>query len=71
LKSLRILDLPQEIARDAASLRFQQGSPATNAIDAIVVATADVIPGTAILTGDYRDLAALASVRKRSSVVRI
>ncbi|MEI2811354.1 MAG: hypothetical protein V9F00_14470 [Nocardioides sp.] len=50
-------DLPQHLARRAGTLRalVRQGS----AVDAIVVALAE--PGGAVLTGDIKDLTALAA----------
>jgi hypothetical protein len=57
LKTCEIVDnLPTDLARRAAWLRTKarRGS----AIDALVVATAD--PGGAVLTGDPKDLLALA-----------
>ncbi len=50
-------DLPQHLARRAGTLRAlaRQGS----AVDAIVVALAE--PGGAVLTGDIKDLTALAA----------
>ena len=50
-------DLPQHLARRAAALQAsaRQGS----AVDAIVVASAE--PGGTVLSGDVRDLRALAS----------
>jgi hypothetical protein len=57
LKACEIVeDLPTDLARRAASLRTKarRGS----AIDALVVATAN--PGGAVLTGDPKDLIAIA-----------
>jgi PIN domain len=57
LKTCEIIDtLPSDLARRAAWLRTKARRGA--AIDALVVATAD--PGGAVLTGDPKDLIAIA-----------
>ncbi|HXY28853.1 MAG TPA: hypothetical protein VEH82_11295 [Acidimicrobiales bacterium] len=60
-------DLPQHLARRAAALRAsaRQGS----AVDAIVVASAE--PGGTVLSGDVRDLRALASYAQDVEVHRV
>jgi hypothetical protein len=65
LKTCEIVDiLPSDLARRAAWLRTKarRGS----AIDALVVATAD--PGGAVLTGDPKDLIAIADHAHEVSV---
>jgi predicted nucleic acid-binding protein len=44
---------------------------ALKTIDAIVVATADLAPGSAILTGDERDITTLANVERLTAVLPI
>jgi hypothetical protein len=70
LKALLISDCDMATARSAAALRFL-ASAGPRTIDAIVVATADRIPGSIVLTGDPADLGALARVRRLSRVVDI
>ncbi len=65
LKACRVVDGPHErLARRAGALRAQarRGS----AVDAVVVAMAE--PGGAVLTGDVRDLRALASYARDVTV---
>lgn len=58
LKKCTVLDGPQEkMARRAATLRTLAGRG--SAVDAVVVAMAE--PGGAVLTGDVKDLKALAA----------
>jgi hypothetical protein len=59
--------VPQSMARRAASLRTQarRGS----AVDALVVAFAE--PGGTVLTGDHRDITALAARAADVAVERI
>lgn len=67
LKMCDVLEeLPESVARRAASLRHRtrRGS----AVDAVVVASAE--PGGVVLTGDIRDLGALASRADRVRVER-
>jgi predicted nucleic acid-binding protein len=68
LKAIAIVDLDERIARDAAALRYARRRSRAGTIDAIVVATADRVPGTRIITGDRNDLAGLADVIGRSRV---
>lgn len=63
--------LTESLARDAGSLRYRAHRPVRDTIDAIVVATADAVSGSTILTGDIGDLGALASVRGRSAVLSL
>lgn len=51
-----VTELPEPLARRAAALRYHARSG--SAVDAIVVATAE--PGGTVLTGDVKDLQALA-----------
>jgi predicted nucleic acid-binding protein len=69
LKRTTLIALNEPIARAAASLRHAHRRVASGTIDAIVVATADAVPGTRVLTGDPVDLSLLASVRNRTRVV--
>jgi len=58
LKRCQVVDGPHEkLARRAGSLRAKAGRG--SAVDAVVVAMAE--PGGAVLTGDIRDLRALAA----------
>lgn len=58
LKRCQVVDGPHEkLARRAGSLRARAGRG--SAVDAVVVALAE--PGGAVLTGDFRDLEALAA----------
>ena len=63
-----VVDCDLTIARAAAAIRYRDGAQ-TGVIDAIVVATADQIPGSVILTGDVGDLRRLAGVRGISRVL--
>ena len=62
-----VTELPERGARRAAELRFR--SRHGSAVDAIVVAAAE--PGGIVLTGDPKDLEALASHADGVSVERI
>ncbi len=68
VKTAIVADCDLATARSAAALRFDVGSQA-GTIDAIVVATADRMPGAVIVTGDSGDLLPLAGVRGISGVV--
>jgi predicted nucleic acid-binding protein len=68
-KGCDIVDLTETIARSAAALRSRK--PACGVADAIVVATADAMRGSAILTSDPDDLRALAAERNISRVTSI
>jgi hypothetical protein len=69
LKSLALIDLDERIARAAAALRFANRMSGSGTVDAIVVATADRIPGSCVLTSDPDDLRRLAAVANRTRVV--
>lgn len=71
LKLLSVIDLDHRIARSAAALRHARRLRAAGTIDAIVVATADLVPGTRLLTGDPDDLRLLASINGRTRVVAL
>jgi hypothetical protein len=62
-----IADCDLVTARSAAVLRSAIGSRA-GTIDAIVVATADRLPGAVIIAGDSGDLTPLSQVRGISGV---
>jgi predicted nucleic acid-binding protein len=68
IKTAIIADCDLATARSAAALRFRVGSR-SGTIDAIVVATADRIPGAVIVTADSGDFVPLAQVRSLSGVV--
>jgi hypothetical protein len=59
--------IPEAVARRAALLRRRAGRG--SAVDAIVVALSE--PGGTVLTGDVRDLEALASHANDVAIVRI
>ena len=69
LKLVTLVDLDERIARSAAALRHARKLRRAGTIDAIVVATADVLPGTHVLTADPDDLRSLASIRGRTLIV--
>jgi hypothetical protein len=71
LKSTSPIDLDMRIARGAAALRHTHRRRGAGTIDAIVVATADIVPGSEIITTDPDDLKLLASVRGRTRVVTV
>jgi predicted nucleic acid-binding protein len=64
-----MVELSEELAREAGALRYRARRPLRDTIDAIIVATADASAGSAILTADAGDMAALAAVRRRSPVL--
>jgi predicted nucleic acid-binding protein len=67
MKACYVLPLDEPLARAAGKLHQRKRS--VGAIDSMVVACADFIPGTVVITGDVRDLAALASERGVSRIV--
>jgi predicted nucleic acid-binding protein len=67
LSNVDVLDLTERIARDAAKLRARVRG--ASVADAVVIATADRVPGTTVLTADTRDLRALAAVANRTTVI--
>jgi predicted nucleic acid-binding protein len=69
LGAVEVRPVDEALARRAGRLLHETGSSGT--IDAIVVATADETPGSAILTGDVRDLSRLASARGRTRIMSI
>jgi predicted nucleic acid-binding protein len=71
LKRTVIADLDAGIARSAAALRHAHRRKGAGTIDAIVVATADLVPGTDVITTDSDDLAPLAGVRGSSRIVAV
>lgn len=62
-----VTELPEPLARRAAALRHQARSG--SAVDAIVVATAE--PGGTVLTGDVKDLQALADQARDVAIARV
>jgi predicted nucleic acid-binding protein len=69
LKELRLVSLDERLARATAALRYARRNGGTGTIDAAVIATADAIPGTRVLTGDLANLRPLAAVAGRTTVV--
>lgn len=69
LADLDVLDLTEQIARDAAKLRARVRD--ASVADAVVIATADRVPGTTVLTADLRDLRALAAITNKTNVVSV
>ena len=69
LKALTLVDLDERIARNAAALRFANRTRRSGTVDAIVVATADRVPGSCVLTADPNDLRPLAAVADRTTIV--
>lgn len=62
LRTCQIEPVDEDLGRRAAKLRTAVGGKATpSAVDAIVVAMADRTGGATVLTGDRRDLRALAA----------
>jgi predicted nucleic acid-binding protein len=62
-----VAELSEELARASGLLRYMTGL--LDVADASIVATADAVAGTGILTGDERHLGALAGVHSRSTIV--
>ncbi len=71
LKRVAIVAIDEKIARAAAVLRHAHRLRRAGTIDAIVVATADRIPGTRLLTTDADNLRPLAAVHGRSFIFAI
>ena len=71
LKKMVVSPLDETVARHAGRLRHVTRSRRGGTIDAIVVATADRVPGTRLLTGDTRDICHLAEVARKTVVVSI
>jgi predicted nucleic acid-binding protein len=71
LKETLLLDLDVRTARSAAFLRHARRRRGAGTIDAIVVATADLIPGSEVVTTDPNDLGPLASVHGRTRIVTV
>jgi predicted nucleic acid-binding protein len=71
LKATWVEPLDESLARAAGDLRFRQRARRPGAVDATVVATADRIPGTTILTSDPTDLRPLVEERRRSRIIAI
>lgn len=70
LRSCDIRDVDEEVARKGAFLRTAVGGrPIPSAVDAIVVAQADLVGGAVVLTSDSGDLRALA--RHTTNTVRV
>ena len=69
IKAADLLILDEPVARAAATLRHRTRSAGT--IDAMVVAFGDAVPGSIILTGDVRDLQALATYQNKTTIIDI
>jgi predicted nucleic acid-binding protein len=69
LREFDVLNLTESIARDAGKLRARLRG--AGLADTVVVATADRVPGTTIITADVRDLRALAAIASRTAVEHI
>lgn len=69
IKAADLLILDEPVARVAATLRHRERSAGT--IDAMVVAFGDAVPGSTILTGDFRDLQALATIQNSTTIIDI
>ena len=68
LKLATPVSLDERLARKSAAIRHAMRARRSGTIDAIVVATADHVAGSVILTTDPHDLLPLAAVTGRSSV---
>ncbi len=71
LKAASIVSIDERIARAAGKLRHAKRRRHAGTIDAIVVACADELVGSVILTSDRNDLAPLAAERGRTAVISI
>jgi hypothetical protein len=71
LKCTSLVPLGVDLARSAAALRYARRGATAGTVDAIVVATADAVPGTDVLTADQCDLAGLAAVKGRTRIVAL
>jgi predicted nucleic acid-binding protein len=70
LRTCEIRPVDEQLARRGATLRTAvDGARAPSAVDALVVGLADSLGGATVLTGDPRDLRALA--RHTTNEVRI
>jgi hypothetical protein len=69
LKATRVEPLGEPLARAAGLLLHAARSAET--IAAVVVATADLQPGSCVLTGDTNDLKRLASVKRATIVIGV
>jgi predicted nucleic acid-binding protein len=67
LKTCVVLPLDEVLARAAGTLRYRH--PKRGAIDAMVVASADALPGTVVITSDAGDLRPIAAERARTTVI--
>lgn len=67
LKECDVIPLDEHLARAAGALRYRR--PKTGTIDAMIVACADAIPGSVVVTGDVDDLRELAAERNLSKVI--
>jgi hypothetical protein len=71
LKEATLMPLDGRLARSAAALRYAHRRAGSGTIDAIVVASADLVPGSDVLTSDPIDLKLLASVKGCTRVIAL
>lgn len=71
LKKMLVAPLDEALARHAGLLRHATRSRRGGTIDAIVVATADRVAGSRLLTGDTNDVRHLAAVASKTIVISI
>lgn len=71
LKEATLMALDSGLARSAAALRYAYQRAGAGTIDAIVVASADIVPGSGVLTSDPTDLKLLASVKGCTRVIAL
>ncbi len=66
-----VAPLGESVARSAGTLRFRSRLSQKDTIDAIVVATADAVPRSTILTSDGGDIRILAAITGSSTVMEL
>ncbi|HEV2739448.1 MAG TPA: PIN domain-containing protein [Candidatus Elarobacter sp.] len=71
LKETTLMPLDSGLARSAAALRYAHRRAGAGTIDAIVVASADLVPGSGVLTSDPTDLTLLANVKGCTRVIAL
>jgi hypothetical protein len=69
LKACVVLPLDEAVARVAGALRYRR--PGSGPVGAMVVACADAVSYSVIITGDGADLGALVNERRRSILVEL
>lgn len=68
LKGIAVVAITEAVARQAGALRYKLRLARAGTIDALIVAAADEVAGSVVLTRDVRDLRRLAAVRGRTKV---